>query len=460
MDSGTRAERLIVFTRYPHPGKVKTRLIPSLGAYGAARLQREMTRAILRSASTLAPDIGLEVHFDQGDESGMQHLYGSDLTLRRQTDGDLGQRMRHAFESAFAEGAGRVVLIGSDCPLITPAILCQAFDRLASYACVLGPAADGGYYLIGLTRPEAALFEELAWGTPSVLAQTLSRAQGAGLATSIMQTLPDIDRPEDVTFWKAALDLTPPRIAVIIPTLNEAASIAQTLKSLESGRGVEVIVADGGSTDETTRLAAAHGAVVIQADKGRARQCNAGAAHACADILFFLHADTRVSPGYDHAIRTALADSRTAAGAFSLGFDAGGFGLGTIALGANIRSRILKRPYGDQGIFLWAADFKDAGGFPDLPLMDDALFMARLKRRGRIVTVAPKVITSSRRYDRLGILPTWLINQCVLIGLHLGAGPDELARLYRTQADLSAWIKLIVRSAVRRANLKHRGKRL
>ncbi len=437
--------RLIVFTRFPEPGKVKTRLVPTVGAHGAARLQREMTRVCLRTAASLTPAIGLEVHGD-GDEIGLRRLYGKSLTYKPQVGDDLGQRMRHAFRQAFSEGARQVVLIGSDCPLITQDILRQAFERLKDRPCVLGPAQDGGYYLIGLARPEEALFHGIAWGTSSVLSQTLERARISGLAPELLQTLPDVDRREDLGVWQDALETAPPRIAAIIPTLNEAAWVASTIETLSSGKNVEIIVADGGSTDATVKLARAHGARVIDAPKGRARQQNAGAAAACADILLFLHADTRVHPGYDRAIRKALADPAAAAGAFSLAFDRRSVGMSVIAKGANLRSRLLQLPYGDQGIFLWAADFTDSGGFPDLPLMDDAVFIERIRKRGRIVTVAPNVITSARRYNRLGIVPTWLMNQGVLIGFHLGAPPAELARLYRSQADLRAWIKVMAKA--------------
>lgn len=445
--------RLIVFTRFPEPGKVKTRLIPTLGAYGAARLQREMTRRCLQSALALGPAIGLEVRGD-GDEIGLRRLYGEHLTFKPQVGDNLGQRMLHAFQSAFREGAKQVVLIGSDCPLITPEVLKQAFDRLAACPCVLGPAQDDGYYLIGLSRPEEALFQGIAWGTSSVLSQTLERARSSGLAPELLEVLPDVDRREDLGIWREAIELVPPRIAAIIPTLNEAATIAATIETLSSGKNVEIIVADAGSTDATVKLAKAHGAMVIDAPKGRARQQNAGAAAACADILLFLHADTRVPPGYDRAIRKALADPAAAAGAFTLAFDRRSVGMSVIAKGANLRSRLFQLPYGDQGIFLWAADFKDQGGFPDLPLMDDVVFIRRIKERGRIVTVASKVITSARRFDQLGIMPTWFINQCVLIGFHLGVQPTELARLYRGQADLSAWIMAMAGSIRRRVPLE------
>lgn len=442
--------RLIVFTRYPEPGTVKTRLIPCLGAQGAARLQREMTRRILGAAASLKAGCDLEVRYDGGDEAAMRRLYGQDLMFTRQTGRDLGARMQGAIRAALAEGAKRVVLIGSDCPMMTPAILREAFDKLATQPCVLGPATDGGYYLIGLCREEEGLFRAIAWGGADVLEQTLDRARAAGLDPALLPALPDIDRPSDLAFWRTALADQPARMAVVIPALNEAQNIAETLDTLKSGRDVDVIVADGGSTDATPELAAAHGARVLPAARGRARQCNAGAAAADADILLFLHADTRVAVGYDRAIRETLADPRTAAGAFRLSFDRPGAGLRLMALGANLRSRFWHLPYGDQGIFLWAADFTAAGGFPELPLMDDACFIRTLRQYGRIATIAPLVLTSARRYDRLGLWSTWIANQCALAGYGLGVQTDELARLYRAHAGPRAWSALLARAAAER----------
>ena len=433
---------LIVFTRYPTAGSVKTRLIPKLGAAGAVRLQREMTRHILTRARELRPDIDLEVHADGTDVLALQRLYGSDLIVRPQASGDLGKRMLKAFQTAYAQRARRTVLIGTDCPLITPALIRQAFDLLSSHDCVLGPAKDGGYYLIGLKEPVRALFEGLTWGHGDVLNETLNRAQAAGISTALLECLPDIDRPEDLCIWRQTISEAGPRIAVIIPVLNEEDSIPGTLSSIRQGTNMETIVVDGGSTDQTCKLAATR-RPVISCQRGRAVQMNTGARSTSAEILFFLHADTRLPLNYDRHIREALADSRNVAGAFSLGHEANNLPLKIIEIGANVRSRRLKLPYGDQGFFLWAADFKALGGFPELPIMEDAAFIWALKEQGRIVTLPQKVMSSARRYEHFGVLPTWIINQCVIMSFLKGADPDELAHRYRSRAGLYSWLRLV-----------------
>jgi len=438
-----RRDLLIVFTRYPERGRVKTRMIPSLGADGACRLQREMTAHILAVARSLPPGIGVEVHHEGGDECRMQGLFGSDFRYCRQAEGDLGLRMLQSFRLAADRGAGRIVLIGTDCPEISPPLLQQAFDRLCTHECVLGPAADGGYYLVGLTLPEPALFADMVWGNENVLTETLARAQLAGIRVSLLQGLPDIDRPEDLPLWGRALLDRAPRIAAVIPALNEEKSIADTLRQISRGRNVESIVVDGGSTDSTVMAAEAQGARVLRSRPGRAAQMNIGAGEAAAEILLFLHADTRLPEGFDRRIRQALTDPRIAGGAFRLHFEGKGAALRIMEWGANLRSRCLQLPYGDQGLFLWKADFLTAGGFPEIPIMEDALLVRSLRKQGRVVTLPQKAVTSARRYRRIGPLSTWLINQFVVFCFFRGIDPNELARRYREQEGLARWLPLV-----------------
>ncbi|MBI4715715.1 MAG: glycosyltransferase family 2 protein, partial [Nitrospirae bacterium] len=141
-------------------------------------------------------------------------------------------------------------------------------------------------------------------------------------------------------------------ISIIIPTLNEAAHIGRTLQGLKGSGFHEIIVADGGSLDETVRAALEAGAEVVRAPRGRALQMNAGAKKASGDILLFLHADTRLPPGAAAAIREALSDPGTAGGAFALAIDSPRPSLRWIARAANLRPRLTRIPYGDQGIFV------------------------------------------------------------------------------------------------------------
>jgi uncharacterized protein len=197
---------LIIFSRYPEAGRSKTRLIPALGASGAARLHEDMTRHTLRTAAELARGypVRVEVHFAGGDEGLMRQVFGGDFPYRRQVAGDLGQKMQAALKGALSRGASRAVVIGTDCPDLTASRLRQAFEALTTRELVLGPAQDGGYYLIGCRRVWPELFADIPWGTEQVWARTLAAARGVGLTPQVLEPLPDVDRPEDLPIWEAA----------------------------------------------------------------------------------------------------------------------------------------------------------------------------------------------------------------------------------------------------------------
>jgi rSAM/selenodomain-associated transferase 2 len=221
------------------------------------------------------------------------------------------------------------------------------------------------------------------------------------------------------------------KISIIIPALNEAPTISQVISTAQKAINVEIIVADGGSSDGTPEIAKSLGIRVVFTTPGRATQMNAGAAIATGDILLFLHADTHLPKGFDTCVRQALARLGTVAGAFELKIDALNLSLRLIEKGVNCRSHFLQMPYGDQAIFLKTATFEKIGGFPDLPVMEDFEFVRRLKRVGQIEIVPQSVLTSARRWQQLGVLKTTVINQMVIIAYFLGVSPDRLAFWYK-----------------------------
>lgn len=203
-------ERLILFTRFPEAGMTKTRLIPALGPEGAADLQRRMTLHVLARAATLARirKTGIEVRFEGGTAARMRAWLGDAHQYSPQGKGDIGARMHRALAAAFTGGAARAVLIGSDIPGITTTILDAAFDHLRSADLVLGPASDGGYYLIGIQRSAWAdaadvLFDAIPWGSNRVLSATREKIDALGYRVVLLETLADIDRPEDLVFWES-----------------------------------------------------------------------------------------------------------------------------------------------------------------------------------------------------------------------------------------------------------------
>lgn len=195
--------QLSLFTKYPVAGAAKTRLIPKVGAEGAADIHRALTEHTLQTVSSLKRQIPFDIEIAYTESSHQQMLdwLGGDFTYNPQVDGDLGDRMLAVFEQGREAGFQNMVLIGTDCPGITVGILSQAFLALSEADLVLGPAVDGGYYCIGLSQPYAQLFDGIPWGSDQVLNETLTIARQLNLRVHLLPELHDIDRPEDLIHW-------------------------------------------------------------------------------------------------------------------------------------------------------------------------------------------------------------------------------------------------------------------
>ncbi len=203
--AGRSREHLIVFARYPVPGETKTRLVGQLGREGAAALQDAMTRHTLAQVTGFlgARSTQAEIRFTGGERAEMAEKYGHEWNYAPQGDGTLGPRLCRAIQHAFDGGAARVVVIGTDCPKVTAATLTTAFDALREHDLVLGPAVDGGFYLLGLRRPQTNLLVGVDWGTDAVLHQMLDAAERLRLSIRFLPPLHDVDRPEDLSVWEA-----------------------------------------------------------------------------------------------------------------------------------------------------------------------------------------------------------------------------------------------------------------
>lgn len=187
--------RLLVFVKAPRPGLVKTRLVPSLGAAGAASAYAALVDVLLTRLETLRD---VELWFTPPDGlDGIRPWLRPGWGAQAQREGDLGDRLHHAFATAFAQGATRVLVIGSDCPEVAVPDIRTAWTRLETADVVLGPAADGGYWLIGLRRPQPELFRDIPWSTSDVLARTLERVAGQELRPALLRELRDVDTIED-----------------------------------------------------------------------------------------------------------------------------------------------------------------------------------------------------------------------------------------------------------------------
>lgn len=216
------------------------------------------------------------------------------------------------------------------------------------------------------------------------------------------------------------------RFSVVIPTLDEAATVAGAIAAARAALpGAEVIVADAGSGDGTAEAAAAAGARVLVAPGARADAMNAGAAAASGDVLVFLHADTHLPAGAGPAIATALA--RAAAGAFRIGFDRP---RPLVERMVNARSQLFKIVYGDQALFVSREAFDRVGGYRPLPIMEDRDLATRLRRDGGLVIVPLAVTTSARRHRSDGHARALARNWLIQVLYTLRVPPERLARMY------------------------------
>jgi len=432
--SGSLGRHLVLFGRYPVPGETKTRLIPLLGEVGAAEWhRRQAERAVADAMQNPAISTVAFCYTGAGPSAVRRWLDHRSLQLFPQRGGDLGERMCAAMFSAMDRVGDRVVLVGTDIPQITSNHINAAFDALDRHDVVLGPSADGGYWLVGLRRKDD-IFQQVTWGTETVLSQTLAEARKLGLRVTCLPKLNDIDTPSDLTSDPSWDGMAGPYLSVIIPALNEARSIGDVIRRARSPE-CEIVVSDGGSRDETVKIARDAGAVVVDGETGRAVQQNAGAAVAKGKVLLFLHADTLLPSDYPRQVFETLLDHRVVAGAFHFKTDYDDPSMRLIEKAAHIRASLFKMPYGDQGLFMSKRIFNKAGGFPLTPIAEDLYLVQRLGRMGDIRLARGAAQTSGRRWRRIGVWRGTAINYLIAFGCFLGVDPHKLAPLYRLWLD-------------------------
>ena len=219
-------------------------------------------------------------------------------------------------------------------------------------------------------------------------------------------------------------------ISVIIPVLNEAKILDKTLSQLQPELvGHELIVVDGGSTDNSVQIAEKYGRV-ITSKQGRAKQLNAGAESANGNILIFLHADVWLEKGAFKAVESALT-SGFIGGGFHQKIDGKSYLYRIIEFTADMRGKYLKVFYGDSGIFVRRTDFQKIGGFPDVPIMEEMGFSKELRRLGKTKMIRPHIHISARRWERNGIVRTTAKNWLITFLYSMGFSLDRLAKLYR-----------------------------
>jgi rSAM/selenodomain-associated transferase 2 len=222
------------------------------------------------------------------------------------------------------------------------------------------------------------------------------------------------------------------RLSLVVPMFNEARGIEQTLRALRELRrsGHEVIVVDGGSSDRSVLLAAPLADRVLKAERGRAKQMNAGAQAACGDVLLFLHADSRLPEAAAQLVLEGLARTGRAWGRFDVRIDGRHWLLRLVGALMNLRSRLTGICTGDQAIFVSRDVFFSLGGFPPIALMEDIALARELGRVSRPLCLRAPVRTSARRWERSGVVRTIVLMWWLRLCYFFGASPSRLARIY------------------------------
>ena len=226
------------------------------------------------------------------------------------------------------------------------------------------------------------------------------------------------------------------RVSVIIPAINEAGALDRAVRSAWQAGADEVIVSDGGSSDETTSIAEREKCRIVYSARGRAVQQNEGARCAIGDVFLFLHADNRLGPEAVDQVRNYCQEPMVKSGAFRQQIEADGFAYRLLEHGNAWRVRWRGLPFGDQAIFIRREFFESLGGFPSVTLMEDVLLMKKARRQSWPRLLEGPVYVDARRWQRHGVVRQTLRNWALLAAYQLGVSPDSLARFYRRHDGL------------------------
>lgn len=358
-------------------------------------------------------DADVFVFYTGGEPVLLRSVFGDDAGYLEQTGDTLGERMLNAITEVKADGYDKVVLIGTDIPELRSSSISRAFAELDRADVVIGPTADGGYHLIGMKNVCEAAFRIEKYGDSTVLDSTAGSIRASGASVAITDCYNDIDVPDDIQGYidrargddrlkhSATYDfiMNNRKISIIIPTYNEESIILALLSQLEQYKhDAEIIIVDGSSTDGTVELIRDRWRV-ISCDKGRGHQMNLGAEKSFGDILFFLHVDSKLPTDALGQIIRCMRTNRY--GCFGIKFASANFFMWTNKVISNHRAWKRGLPFGDQGIFIERSLFEEAGGFPELPIMEDYEFARRMRAKGyKPGRTDSLILSSDRRYGR------------------------------------------------------------
>jgi rSAM/selenodomain-associated transferase 1/rSAM/selenodomain-associated transferase 2 len=425
----------MVFLRYPEPGRVKSRLAADIGQQKATDLYARLVRRTLgvvgdfqRTRSRLRV---LLFYTPPEREEAVKQGYPGRWRFVAQAGCGLGERMAHAFRHVLDRGARHAVLIGTDIADLQISDLDEAFQALEEGQAVLGPAADGGYYLIGLNRPCEAVFQSQAWGSENVFERTRATLGAGGFRVKILKQRTDVDREADLCH-PGLRDLVRHRVSVVIPTLQSVDDLQPFLAALEAQLWPEdeIILVQGREHPQDDQATLGSRVRMLRSQQGRGLQLNRGAHAARGDLFWFLHSDCHPPVNFGYHVRKLTSVPQMALGCFQLAFHPTQPALQGITRWVDMRTRYFGLPYGDQGLFCQRESFEKVGGFRKAFLMEDVDFVRSMRSLGKILVIPEKIIASPERYVKGGIIKNSLRNHLLLLLYRLGVDDRTLYSLY------------------------------
>ena len=426
---------ILIFMKYPQTGRVKTRLSKTIGTKQACNIYKKLVRRTLGIVSDFKhthTQIDLFLFYDPPEsETQIRKGYPGPWAFTPQIDGHLGEKMKNAFDHVFEKGYEHAVLIGSDIADIKTSDIEDAFRDLNRDQAVLGPAHDGGFYLIGLSFVINEVFNFPDWSTPSVFERTLHCLHDSLHKIRTLCKRHDIDEQNDLIYVNRN-PLFQDKISIIIPYLKGTQKTASLVDSLEAQLWPddEIVLVKGVGSSDLGKNNISHHTRLVFAPKGRGNQLNHGAKAAQRNILWFLHIDTAPPPNFGYHIRKLTHIRGRTLGCFELRFDTSSFFLDVIYKWSNFRTKYLNLPYGDQGIFCTRDIFKKAGGFKKKFLMEDVDFVRNCKKMGKLLVIPQPIYSSAQRYMTKGVLRASLQNHFLMLLYYLGVSDKRLFQFY------------------------------
>lgn len=446
--------RLIVLGNPPHRG-IERPLAATLGPARAARLMRAMlmdTWSAVSAWVTTQPDVDLVLA--NAGPTDEYPLLSPTPSFQRVVQGDLGRRMATLVVAALGQ-RDAALLLASTAAGMPIAALGEALAMLANADVVLGPSPEGTLWCMAVRSGPQAVhgntwLDGIDWSRADAVTRLEERCHRLGLRTARASEWTRTLEAHHLAPLRALLEAEPDRapetaaelrrpaderlLSVVIPTLQESTRLDDCLSAVKTQPGpLEIVVADGGSTDKGPERALRDGAVVVVTGPGRGRQLRAGAQMATGDVLLFLHVDAQLPPGATELVRAALADEKVEAGAFltkTVRDPKRPNWAGPLLRLADLRARLSRIPHGEQAMFVRTSAYDAVGGFRPLPVCEDQDLARRLSKRSKLVKIKAPVTVSGRSIQ-VRPLHTMFVHNAIPSLFRLGVDPNLLAKLER-----------------------------